>query len=225
MMEFSVGGNALFPGLIMLFFVIYFVGGVVANSKVFDFALQAREHSIQLHNITTTYGTLGVLQNHEPINRNHSTISDEKLNLADPYIAWEQYRKTEPGEGFWEKDVNTTLQSNAADFFSQFLDDYDSVDSFRCRERGKGHAKCFIEVYTGVYNFGCRIDQESRCKFDKGSLVIMTHIDTMWPSWSTVDKVQMGRKVYFTLLNLEDVMGNLISNAVSVLEYWLQIIV
>ena len=43
----------------------------------------------------------------------------------------------------------------------------------------------------------------------------MEHVDKMWPSWSTADKVEMARKVYFALLNLEEIMANMASNAVS----------
>ena len=79
------------------------------SPQVFNFGLQANMYFDRLANLSAPDAPF--IQPYHGDPKNSSDIAGDKLNLTDPYLAWDQHRKTEPGRGFWEKNMNTTVAS------------------------------------------------------------------------------------------------------------------
>lgn len=121
--------------------------------------------------------------------------ADDGAEQHDPYAAWEEHRRTEP-YAFWHRTKEAIEASNTIEFFETFLDDYNTLDSRKCKEKGMGELNCFAWVYTGDSNFECGIDTTYMCR-KPSAIEVMTHIQKHWPEIPTHDLVDLGRQAYF----------------------------
>jgi len=67
------------------------------STNISNFTLQGEIYQASLERFQSQHHRLGNPQDIS-ISRNQTEIGDGKLNLTNPYEAWEIYRKTEPGE-------------------------------------------------------------------------------------------------------------------------------
>ena len=161
-----------------------------------------------------------------PSNGTNSTDSESSNDYStgfhydDPAEAWNNGRLIQP-YSFWHKTPETSRESGAVEAFSDFMNAYhnDISSPIHCKQDGIPAMPCFAYHFVGDANYKCRGDQSHSCRIP-GAREVMKHISARFPVGAILPnshviteryQVELGRQVFFTMLNFNEVMQTIAS--------------